>query len=124
MTKLNLLGLAEIAELYGVNKNIASGWTRRHDFPQPCTVLRMGPVWLLEELLEWRQPMSYEERHHLRCAHCGQSSEGDYVYPLLPPTGEPKLKMLCESCNCVSIIEITRSGFEQGKAISIIKETK
>lgn len=42
---MNLIGLAELAELYKVSKNTANTWARRHDWPSPVANLKMGPVW-------------------------------------------------------------------------------
>lgn len=41
----DLVGLAEISERRNVSRNVASGWTRKHDFPRPKHQLRMGPMW-------------------------------------------------------------------------------
>lgn len=51
-----LLGLAEIAELYGVDKNTANNWSRQRDFPEPRWRLKMGPIWTLGQLEHWRIP--------------------------------------------------------------------
>lgn len=56
MTTPKLLGLAEIAEKYGVSKNSANAWTRRHDFPAPMALLKMGPVWDDSAVTAWRRP--------------------------------------------------------------------
>lgn len=48
---MNLIGLAELAELYSVSKNTANTWARRHDWPAPVATLKMGPVWDREEIL-------------------------------------------------------------------------
>lgn len=61
MTTPELLGLAEIADLYGVSKNSANAWTRRHDFPQPITKLAMGPVWNRDQVVAWRRPVDQYE---------------------------------------------------------------
>lgn len=51
-----LLGLAEIAELYGVDKSTANNWSRSRDFPEPRWRLKMGPIWTLNQLERWRVP--------------------------------------------------------------------
>jgi hypothetical protein len=51
-----LLGLAEIAELYGVEKSTANNWSRQRDFPEPRWKLKMGPIWTLGQLEHWRIP--------------------------------------------------------------------
>jgi len=48
-----LAGLAEIATAAGVTKRTASRYTIRTDFPQPISVLAMGPVWDLEQVNTW-----------------------------------------------------------------------
>lgn len=67
-----LLGLAELAELYGVTKATASNWSRRHTFPQPHQHLKMGPVWLKAEVVAWKAPNPQPGLHHTYgCAWCG-----------------------------------------------------
>jgi hypothetical protein len=58
MTTPQLLGLAEVAELYSISKNSANAWVRRHDFPAPVAKLAMGPVWDREQVLAWRRPVT------------------------------------------------------------------
>lgn len=41
----DLVGLTEIAERCNVSKNVASGWTRKHTFPEIKLKLAMGPMW-------------------------------------------------------------------------------
>ena len=40
-----LVGIAEIADILGVNRQRASALQTRHDFPAPVAHLKMGPVW-------------------------------------------------------------------------------
>jgi hypothetical protein len=40
-----LVGVAEIAEMIGVNRQRASAMQSKRDFPAPVAVLRAGPVW-------------------------------------------------------------------------------
>jgi predicted DNA-binding transcriptional regulator AlpA len=52
----DLLGLGEIAELYGVRKNSAWRWSRRDDFPAPA--LRISgriPAWRRADVERWAQ---------------------------------------------------------------------
>lgn len=68
----DLVGLSEIAEMYGVDTNTANGWRRRKDFPKPVHQLRMGPMWDRAELLAWRKPVpDYPIRQTIPCFHCG-----------------------------------------------------
>lgn len=54
MEKLNLVGLGEMADLFGVSKQAVSNWRERNaDFPTPITVLKSGPIWLLEQITAW-----------------------------------------------------------------------
>jgi predicted DNA-binding transcriptional regulator AlpA len=75
-----LLGLAELAELYGVTKATASNWSRRHTFPQPVQHLKMGPIWRKSEVIAWRAPRpDYRIAIDVPCSTCG-----------LPLTGKPE----------------------------------
>lgn len=51
-----LVGLAEIAEYFGVARTTAHHWTQRPDFPKPRWQLRMGPVWMEREVRYWVPP--------------------------------------------------------------------
>lgn len=51
-----LLGLAEIADLYAVDKATANNWSRSRDFPEPRWRLKMGPIWTLAQVERWRIP--------------------------------------------------------------------
>ena len=51
-----LVGIAEVAELFGVSRQAASNWRERHaDFPSPTASLKSGPVWELPYILEWAE---------------------------------------------------------------------
>jgi hypothetical protein len=122
MTLPKLLGLTEIAELYGVDKNTANGWRRRSDFPAPAQVLRMGPVWTEEDLLAWREPVptatdSSLQVMLLRCAHCGSDRVGrmwlvDQIIerPLLETViTDIRFKLYCEECLERTLLVINKS---------------
>jgi predicted DNA-binding transcriptional regulator AlpA len=51
-----LVGLAEVAEFFGVSKRTASRYALRSDFPRPVARLRAGPIWLEEDLRSWAAP--------------------------------------------------------------------
>ena len=53
--KINLAGVAEISEKYGVNRTTISMWdvNDRHGFPKPIARLAMGPVYDLDEVDAW-----------------------------------------------------------------------
>lgn len=60
---MELLGLAEVAQLLGVTKQVAANWkTRREGFPKPEAELKSGPVWLEEEIVAWANTEEIELR--------------------------------------------------------------
>lgn len=42
----DLVGIAEIAERYGVSRQAAHKWTRLNGFPPPALRMRAGPFWV------------------------------------------------------------------------------
>jgi predicted DNA-binding transcriptional regulator AlpA len=56
ITPSRLVGLAEVAELFGVSKRTASRYAQRGDFPTPIARLRAGPIWLEEDVKGWGAP--------------------------------------------------------------------
>jgi predicted DNA-binding transcriptional regulator AlpA len=48
-----LVGIAEIAEMFGVARNTAWRWSKRPAFPQPAARLASGPVWHREIIEAW-----------------------------------------------------------------------
>jgi len=49
-----LVGLAEIAALFGTKKQVISNWrTRKPGFPSPAADLKSGPVWHRDDLVKW-----------------------------------------------------------------------
>lgn len=53
---MELLGLAEVADLLGVTKQNVANWrARRDDFPQPIATLKSGPVWSTQAISEWAE---------------------------------------------------------------------
>ena len=52
-SELRLLGLSEVADLFGVSKRTASRYAARTDFPKPVAQLAMGPIWLQEDVETW-----------------------------------------------------------------------
>lgn len=71
---MNLIGLAELAELYGVSKNTANTWARRHDWPSPVVTLKMGPVWDRDVILYHRPLTDHAQEHRIKCAWCGEET--------------------------------------------------
>jgi prophage regulatory protein len=51
--KLRLWGTAEIQERLGVTRARASQIVSRRGFPEPYVVLRMGQVWLADDVEAW-----------------------------------------------------------------------
>jgi predicted DNA-binding transcriptional regulator AlpA len=49
----DLLGIAEIGQLFGVARNSAWRWTKRSDFPAPTARLASGPVWQRTDVEGW-----------------------------------------------------------------------
>jgi predicted DNA-binding transcriptional regulator AlpA len=65
----DLIGLAEVSEMYGLTKSGASNLVRGYDFPRPVLKLKMGPIWSRREVSEacrGREPA-------MKCAWCESS---------------------------------------------------
>lgn len=51
---MKLLGLAEIAELFGVTRQVIANWkARKASFPDPVAELKSGPVWEQSTIVAW-----------------------------------------------------------------------
>lgn len=51
---MDLVGLAEIADMAGVSRQAVTNWTARHDsFPEPLARLAAGPVWKRNDIAAW-----------------------------------------------------------------------
>lgn len=51
---LNLVGVTEIAGMFGVTKQAVNSWKIRDDkFPKPVARLSMGSVWLKKDVRAW-----------------------------------------------------------------------
>jgi hypothetical protein len=49
-----IMGLSEIADYFGVSRQLARKWTATHDdFPAPYVELRMGKTWRTSEVLAY-----------------------------------------------------------------------
>lgn len=66
---MKLIGLAELAELYGVSKNTASTWSRQRDWPAPIAILKMGPIWDQEQVEAHKTP-ARKQQFSIRCSNC------------------------------------------------------
>jgi chromosome partitioning protein len=50
----DLVGISEIARLAGVTRQAVANWRNRYpSFPQPAAVLKSGPVWEREGIVQW-----------------------------------------------------------------------
>jgi predicted DNA-binding transcriptional regulator AlpA len=49
----DLLGIAEIAAAFGVQRNSAWRWSRRDDFPDPVARLSSGPIYRRRDIKRW-----------------------------------------------------------------------
>jgi predicted DNA-binding transcriptional regulator AlpA len=55
----DILGVSEIAALFGVARNTAWRWSREETFPAPAAELASGPIWKRVDIERWhreRQP--------------------------------------------------------------------
>jgi len=60
----NLVGVAEIAEIARVSKQVVSNWRHRYEnFPKPIQTLQSGPVWDREIITEWLKNRTDEATH-------------------------------------------------------------
>lgn len=58
---MELVGVAEIAELLGVSKQVVANWrSRKGGFPGPAATLRAGPVWALQAIRDWAESEGLE----------------------------------------------------------------
>ena len=63
---IELLGIAEVAELAKVSKQAVNNWRVRYDhFPRPIEVLQSGPVWQREKIDAWVKSFKGAETHVL-----------------------------------------------------------
>ncbi len=53
MEKVRLVGAAEIQDLLGVTRTRVHQITRTKGFPDPYATLRMGSVWVADEVDDW-----------------------------------------------------------------------
>jgi len=68
---MKLLGLAEIAELLGVTRQVVANWkARKPTFPKPTAELKSGPVWEYADVASWakteRIPLAEQPRVALK----------------------------------------------------------
>ena len=54
VAKIDLVGVAEVAELLGVTRQRVDALARTHTlFPEPVATIAAGRVWLREDIEEW-----------------------------------------------------------------------
>ena len=59
----DIVGKTEIAAHAGVQTDTVKHWGLRHkDFPAPCRVLAMGPVWWLPVVEAWLEQTGRTEK--------------------------------------------------------------
>lgn len=60
---MSLVGVAEIAEMLGVSKQVVGNWrNRKGGFPSPIATLKSGPVWAREVVAAWAGGQGIEVR--------------------------------------------------------------
>ncbi len=53
---MELVGLAEIADMLGISKQAVTNWrARKLGFPNPVATLKSGPVWSAEDMRRWAE---------------------------------------------------------------------
>lgn len=58
---LDLVGVAEIADMLGVSKQVIANWrSRKGSFPDPSVTLRSGPVWARDAIIQWAESEGIE----------------------------------------------------------------
>src|SRR4051794_714266 len=51
---MKLVGLAEMAEMFGVTRQVVANWkARKPTFPEPVAELKSGPVWEQSSVVAW-----------------------------------------------------------------------
>lgn len=86
---LELVGVAEIAELAGTRKSAVVNWRKDHaDFPKPVIVLKAGPIFWKTQVEAWldaRQNNPKFQRYIQRQKNKGtRYGDGEFVGPPKP----------------------------------------
>jgi chromosome partitioning protein len=59
-TNIEVLGVAELASLAGVSRQMVRNWQRHSkDMPKPVARLACGPIWDGKEIREWLVKIGY-----------------------------------------------------------------
>jgi predicted DNA-binding transcriptional regulator AlpA len=105
---LELVGIAEIAEMAGTRKSAVINWRKDHEnFPKPVVILRAGPIFWKSQVETWldaRQNNPKFQRYIMRQKNEGtRYPKGEFVGPPKPiaifkgqQTEEERLRQLHE----------------------------
>src|SRR5260221_3624752 len=64
---MNLVGMAEVAELLAVTEQALTNWRNRNiSFPEPIAELRSGPVWKRDDVIAWGKGVGIQIRESTR----------------------------------------------------------
>ena len=75
MNRSVLVGVAEIADAFGVSRQAASNWRERYaDFPEPAASLKSGPVWELPDIEKWAEQRDMQMKAAKEEAQTGGTS--------------------------------------------------
>lgn len=117
MNNTDLLGLSEIAELYGVHRNTANNWSRQRDFPLPIAQLKMGPVWSKAEVVAWRTPAA-QQKWTLACGSCASK------LVKLVHVNASGLVLECYACDQRTVLHITEGSDELNLGVTLTVKPK
>ena len=56
MSASDLMGVHEVAEYYGVSRQLIDAWRKRGKLPPPRVTLAMGTVWNRKDFEFWPHP--------------------------------------------------------------------
>lgn len=62
MAKLDIVGIAEVAALLGVNRSTVRSWQLRGHLPAPDAQLLSGPVWNRKTITAWKRSAAARTR--------------------------------------------------------------
>jgi hypothetical protein len=115
----DLVGLTEIAEIYGVHKQTVNGWRRNSDFPAAKLVRAMGPLWDRNELAAWKRPPRLARPGDgkcldLCCAWCGSKKFDSFTLTALESTAvnSPAFVADCQDCGKKTHIRIYTASID------------
>lgn len=53
LSAMHPVAVTEIANYFGISRQLANRWAQRDDFPAPVAHLSVGRVWELEDVIAW-----------------------------------------------------------------------